>query len=316
MPPSLGHLLLASAHAGSTDQEAIEAARAVLAEAGPVELVSTATPDELDAALDACGDRRLVVAGGDGSLHLAVTRLRARGELADRPIALVPLGTGNDLARALDLPLDPAEAARLVLTGTHQPMDLLVDDVGGIVVNAVHVGVGAEAAAAAGRMKPVVGVVAYPLGAVFAGLKSSGWRLRVVVDGRVLADGHRRSLMVGIGNGRGIGGGTSLLPHARPDDGQLDVVVSYATGPLARARFGAALQAGTHLSDPDVRWARGRTVTVSGDRVGINADGELGDDTTRRTWTVEPGAWSLLRPAATESPAQAGQPGPTPGTAA
>ena len=291
-----GHLLLASAHAGSTEESEIEAARAVLAEAGPVEVVSTATPEELDRALDSCGDRRLVVAGGDGSLHLAVTRLRARGELADRPIALVPLGTGNDLARALDLPLDAAEAARLVLTGRHQPMDLLVDDVGGVVVNAVHVGIGAEAAESAGRWKPRLGVLAYPLGAVAAGLRSTGYRLRVEVDGTVLADDHRRALMVGIGNGPGIGGGTRLLPAARPDDGLLDVMVSRSTGPFARVRFGAALQSGTHLQDPDVRFARGRTVTVSGEPVGVNADGELGDEVTRRTWTVEPGAWSLLRP--------------------
>lgn len=292
--PGEGHLLLASAHAGSTEDEAIEAARVVLAQAGPVEVVSTATPEELDAALDACGSRRLVVAGGDGSLHLAVSRLHARGELADRPIALVPLGTGNDLARALDLPLDPAEAARLVLTGRHSPMDLLVDDAGGIVVNAVHVGVGAEAAARAGRLKPVLGLLAYPLGAVFAGLRSPGWRLRVEVDGQVLSDG--RTLMVGVGNGPSIGGGTTLLPGACPDDGLLDVVVSRATGPLARVRYGSALRAGEHLADPAVRSARGRSVTVSGELVGVNADGELGDEVRRRTWTVQPAAWSLLRP--------------------
>ena len=296
MTSSDGHLLLASSHAGSTEDDAIEAARAVLAEAGPVDVVSTGTPEELDRALDACGSRRLVVAGGDGSLHLAVTRLRARGELAERPIALVPLGTGNDLARALDLPLDAADAARLVLTGRHQPMDLLVDDVGGVVVNAVHVGVGAEAAMSAGRLKPLIGLLAYPLGAVFAGMRSSGWNLRVEVDGQVLADGRARALMVGIGNGPGIGGGTQLLPHAVPDDGQLDVVVSFATGPLARMRYGAALKAGTHLETPHVRSARGRSVTIRGDLVGVNADGEVGDEVTRRTWTVEPGAWSLLRP--------------------
>lgn len=296
MSASAGHLLLASAHAGSAEEEAVEAARAVLAEAGPVEVVSTATPEELDRALDSCGDRRLVVAGGDGSLHLAVSRLRARGELADRPIALVPLGTGNDLARALDLPLEAADAARLVLSGRHQPMDLLVDDVGGIVVNAVHVGVGAEAAEQAGRLKPLLGLVAYPLGAVFAGLRSTGWRLRIEVDGQVLADAHRRTLMVGIGNGPSIGGGTRLLPQALPDDGLLDVVVSRATGPLARVRYGNALRSGEHLQDPEVRSARGQTVTVSGELVGVNADGEIGDEITRRTWTVEPGVWSLLRP--------------------
>ncbi|MFX3793545.1 hypothetical protein ACJBQ4_11060, partial [Streptococcus suis] len=80
----------------------------------------------------------------------------------------------------------------------------------------------------------------YPLGAVFAGLRSSGWSLRVEVDEQVLADGRSRALMVGIGNGPGIGGGTQLLPHAIPDDGLLDVLVSTATGPLARMRYGGA----------------------------------------------------------------------------
>ena len=296
--PQDGHLLLASAHAGSADQEAVEAARAVLAAAGPVEVVLTATPEELEDALSSRGDRRLVVAGGDGSLHLAVTRLRARGDLPERPIGLVPLGTGNDLARALGLPLDPEDAARVVLSGQGRPMDLLVDDDGGVVVNAVHLGVGADAAEAAGRLKPRLGVLAYPLGALAAGLRSTGWRLRVEVDGRVLADGHRRALMVGIGNGPGIGGGTRLLPHACPDDGLLDVVVSYATGPFARVRYGAALAAGADLVDRDVRHARGRSVSVRGEPVGVNADGELGDDVRARTWTVEPGAWSLVRPAA------------------
>ena len=287
---------MASAHAGSTEDDAVEAARAVLATAGPVELRTTGTPEELDDALRAADGRLVVVAGGDGSLHLAVTRLRALGLLAEVPLALVPRGTGNDLARARGLPLDPADAARLVRGEPPRPLDLLVDDRGGVVVNAVHVGVGAEAAAAAGRLKPRLGALAYPLGAVAAGVRTTGWRLRVVVDGRVVADGHRRSLMVGVGNGRGIGGGTELVPTAVPDDGLLDVVVSYATGPWARARYGAALAAGTHLQDRDVRWARGRSVTVSGEPVGVNADGELGEEVTRRTWTVEPGAWSLLRP--------------------
>ena len=291
-----GHLLLASAAAGSTDAEAVEAARAMLGRSGPVELVETSTPEELDAALDRLADRTLVVAGGDGSLHLTVARLHARQQLKQTRLGLVPLGTGNDLARALGLPLDPTAAAELVLSCTSRPLDLIVDDTDGVVINAVHVGLGAEAAASAGRWKPRIGPLAYPVGAVAAGLRSTGWRLRVEVDGRVLADGRSRALMVGIGNGRGIGGGTALLPHAEPDDGLLDVMVSQASGPLARVRFGAALSGGTHLQDRAVRYARGTTVVVSGDQVGVNADGELGEQVRRRRWTIQPAAWSLVRP--------------------
>ena len=295
-PPSSGHLLLASAKAGSTEDEAVAAARDVLAASGSVDVVVTATPEELDEALERLGGRTLVVAGGDGSLHLVVSRLHQRGLLAETRLGLVPLGTGNDLARALDLPLDPADAARLVLEASSRPLDLLVDDVGGIAVNAVHVGVGADAAERAGRLKPRLGPAAYPLGAVAAGLRTTGWRLRVEVDGRVVADSHRRTLMVGIGNGRGIGGGTPLLPRAVPDDGLLDVVVSRATGPFARVRFGAALASGQHLIDRDVRYTTGTTVTVSGEPVGVNSDGETGVAVQRRTWTVSPGAWQLVRP--------------------
>ena len=291
-PPPSRHLLVASAAAGSTDDEAVTTARDLL----DAELVLCEAPEELDAALDRLDGRTLVLAGGDGSLHLAVGRLHARGELAGTRIGLVPLGTGNDLARALEIPLEAADAARLVRDGESRPLDLITDDAGGVVVNAVHVGIGADAAVHAGRLKPRLGPAAYPIGAVRAGLRSTGWRLRVEVDARVIADNHRRTLMVGIGNGPGIGGGTALLPHALPDDGLLDVVVSQATGPAARVRYGAALARGEHLQDKDVRSARGTTVTVVGEQVGVNADGETGEDVRRRKWTVQPGAWTLVRP--------------------
>jgi diacylglycerol kinase family enzyme len=288
-------LLLASDKAGSADDEAVETARAALAEAGECELVTTATPEELDAALAGAGRRRVVVAGGDGSLHVVVQRLWDRGELGSADLALVPLGTGNDLARALGVPLEPLEAARLALSGTPRPLDLVVDDEGGIAVNAVHLGVGAEAAAAAARFKPRLGPLAYPLGAVTAGFRAQGTRLRVEVDGRVVTEG--RTLMVGIANGPGIGGGTPLHPDAEPDDGLLDVMVSTATGWVSRVGFGAALKAGDHLSSPHVTSARGRSVAVTGGPVEVNRDGELGEECVEhREWRVAPGAWRLVRP--------------------
>jgi diacylglycerol kinase family enzyme len=220
------------------------------------------------------------------------------------PSASSPRGTGNDLARTLGLPLEPDAGAAAVLAGRPRPLDLLEDDTGGLVVNAVHAGVGARAGAQADRLKEQLGVVAYPVGAALAGVGSPGWPMRVEVDGRVAthpgegwaADGTREVLMLGICTGRSIGGGTPLAPHAEPDDGLADVVVSVATGPVARAAFAAALATGEHVDRPDVLVLRGRRVAVTGGPVDLDADGEVEEGVPARTWRVRRHGWSVLVP--------------------
>lgn len=289
-------LVVTNAAAGSTDDERVDSALAVLRESSDVRVESCSDPDDLGRILAGRGGRTPVLMGGDGSVHTAVAALRGRGELsADLPLGLIPLGTGNDLARTLGIPLDPAEAARALLTARPRALDLIVDDAGGLVVNVVHLGVGAEAAERAGALKDKLGKAAYAVGGVLAGATTTGWGLRVEVDGAALeTDGP--VLMVGIANGRTIGGGAELAPDAIPDDGLLDVVVATSTGPLARLGFGVAMREGEHVERDDVLSARGRTVTVSGEAFPLNADGELDGPVSARTWTVEPAAWSLLVP--------------------
>lgn len=292
--PERGWYVIANGNAGTAEQAAVDRALGVLAEHAPARLRRTARPDELGDALDEAAGHALVVVGGDGSLHCVVAKLWERGQLADAPVALVPLGTGNDFARGVGLPLGPAEAAQRVVDGEPHHMDLLVDDAGGIVVNAVHAGLGAAAATKAEGIKERLGALAYPIGALLAAVRSEGWELDVTVDGTPLDLPGDTVLMVGIGNGPSIGGGTLLCPGARPDDGQLDVVVSCATGPAARAAFGAALRNGTHVERDDVVTARGVDVRVTGDPVGYDGDGELEGDVSDRTYRLEAGAWSLV----------------------
>ncbi|RFU23498.1 diacylglycerol/lipid kinase family protein [Geodermatophilus marinus] len=299
-------LVVVNAAAGSAGDGAVDAALAVLRRGADVEVVGTRTPADLDEVVAAAGDRRLVVVGGDGSLSSVATALDRAGVLdAGSPLGVVPAGTGNDLARALGLPLDPEEAAAVVLGGVPRRLDVLDDDAGGLVVNAVHAGIGARAGARAAGLKAALGAAAYPVGAVAAGVAEEGWPLRVEVDGAVVtaaagawaADGDRPVLMAGVCNGPSIGGGSDLAPDADPGDGLLDVVVSVATGPVARAGYAAALAAGSHLEREDVIRVRGRAVRLSGAPVDLDADGEIEEAVPARTWTVRPAAWSLVVPA-------------------
>jgi diacylglycerol kinase family enzyme len=300
-----GLLVVLNRDAGTADDASVEAAVGELRGGTSVTVAATADDAELVEAVRDRGDRRLVVLGGDGSVHAAIRALDRAGDLnPGEPIGIIARGTGNDLARALGLPLDPVAGAGAVLAGLPRPVDLLRDGDGGLVVNAVHLGVGARASAEATRFKGRLGSAAYPTGAAIAGLTSTGSKLRVEVDGEVLTheaggwatDGSTDVLMVGVCNGPTIAGGTPLAPGALLDDGLADVVVCTATGPVARAAFAAALLTGAHVERPDVLTARARHVSCRGESADTVADGELQDAVESRTWRVDHHAWSVLVP--------------------
>ena len=289
-------LLITNTDAGTNDAENVEKALAVMRTATDVEVCSTANQGELDGVLHRRGGRRVVVAGGDGSLHAVVAALHRRQELSDTVLGLIPLGTGNDFARGTDIPLDPEEAARLVVGGEVRPVDLIVDCVGEVVVNNVHIGVGAEASRKAHKWKQRLGRVGYGIGAAMASVNPPFVRLRVEVDGEVVARLDQPVLQVAIGNGPNVGGGTELNPEADPEDGKMDVLVSFAVGPLSRFGYGFGLRKGEHHERDDVRYVRGSTVSVSGQAFYCSADGELYGPERNRTWHVEKGAFSMTLP--------------------
>jgi diacylglycerol kinase family enzyme len=296
------HLVVNGA-ASNADRDAAEVA-AEKVRSGGVRAVVHTTDDEdaLDdviAAVD--GGDVLVVCGGDGSVHVTVERSRACGRLAAITFAVIPMGTGNDLAGSLGIPADPYDAARAILAGRAAPLDLIVDDRDRICVNGLHAGIGVEAAERAQGMKDRLGDGAYVLGALSAGMRTRDWDVEVLVDGRPLRPGASddgRVLLVAVMNGPTVGGGTPIAPGAELDDGLLDVVVTTATGPAARAAFGVALTQGGHLGRDDVASRTGREVRIHGQPIPFNIDGELEEEgSPDRRFHIEPGAWHVVRPA-------------------
>ncbi|MGN6524001.1 MAG: diacylglycerol/lipid kinase family protein, partial [Actinomycetes bacterium] len=210
-------LVLANASAGSAERDVLERCQELLAAVAETQVAWSEGPEELAATLDTLDSRTaLVVAGGDGSLNVVVNLLATRGRLSvGHPLALLPLGTGNDFARSAGVPSDPiaaaTEAAAAMRTGSVAEMDAVVADDGRVVVNAAHVGVGAVAARRGQRLKRALGPLGYVLGAA-AAAGTPSLRVAVTVDDVAATDFDRPVLMVGIGNGRTIGGGTPLAP--------------------------------------------------------------------------------------------------------
>jgi len=292
-------LAIANASAGSSDDIAIDEVVSALRDDVDIELVRTSSPDDLTAAFAERPDLdAALVLGGDGSLHAVVQALHDAGRLDTVTVGLVPLGTGNDFAATLGIPPEHVAAAQIVSTGHTRAIDLIVDEHDRVVVNAAHIGIGAEAAAAARPWKKALGPVGYAVGAALTGLKgltTPGARLRITVDGETLTR-KEPVIQVAVGNGRYVGGGAPLLPQADPSDGLIDVSVSYTESPRRRIAYAFSVRRGEHHRRDDVVYLRGTSVEVRGDALRCTSDGELTEPSKHHGWHLAPGALTMYVP--------------------
>jgi diacylglycerol kinase family enzyme len=230
------------------------------------------------------GIERVVVAGGDGTVGPAAAFAAALGV----PLAVVPTGTANDLARALELPLDDVDGALdLALTGTHERR-VDVADAGGVpFLNTASAGLAVQATRRATPLKKVLGPLAYTVGALHAGARAKPVHVRVTADGQPLFTGRAWQVIVA---GTGAFGGGSSLDDARP--GALDVAVLVAGPRRELLRRAQGMRSG-HLTVQDgVLHARGSTVTVDGPGT-FNVDGEVRQVPAGR-FTVGPSAGIIV----------------------
>lgn len=297
-------LVLVNVSAGSAEAVLLEQVCDALGERSRtgVEVRDVGSEQGYAEALAVVEGRDLVVVGGDGSVHRLLQVLQDQELLGSvGAVGVVPLGTGNDLARDAGLPLDWEEAVGVALSGTPTARGLLLDEDGQVVTNVVHCGVAAEATAHAADVKGVLGRTAYVWGAVRAGLTRRGWHLRVVVDGRTVVDGSERVLMVSTALGSSVGGGTQIAPQARPGDGVVDVLVARGTSVRSRIGFARDLRRGRHTGREDVTVTRGRVVVVEAvtapDAFAVTADGDVVEHRSRsRRWELLDDAWRLRVP--------------------
>jgi YegS/Rv2252/BmrU family lipid kinase len=276
------------AHLGSAAWERLpEALRLLRGRFGRVPVYPASDPgdaESLTAELAAEVDV-LMVFGGDGTVHEVANGL----PVPDGPvIALLPGGTGNDLARAIGIPPDPVAAPTELAGARPRSLDLL--DCGPRrAANGINAGFAAAATEVLSpRVKRFLGPAAYLAGGVRAGVNPPTWPARVEVDGRVV---EGEALAVVVGNGGSFGGGRWLIPEADVGDGLLDVLVVPAD--TSKADLARHLARDNRLPG-DLPRLRGPSATVVTD-MPCRLDGEPAP--TPGSVTVIPAAWRVLAPA-------------------
>ncbi|GAA5071250.1 diacylglycerol kinase family protein [Streptomyces similanensis] len=239
------------------------------------------------------GERgRVVLAvGGDGIAGGIGGALSGTGAL----LGLVPAGRGNDFARALDLPADPAELARVLLHHAPRPVDTIEVESAvhprTVVLGSVYAGVDALANRHANHARLLRGAASYYAGGLRAVATWRAATYRVTVDGE---EHTHRGYTVVAANSAYYGSGRMIAPGARVDDGLLDVVLIRAAPRRLFFTLMNELKSGGHVGRPEVRVLRGREISVAADReIPYGADGEV-DAVLPVTARVLPGALSML----------------------
>ena len=228
--------------------------------------------------------------GGDGTAGEVAAGLCG----TDKPMAIIPAGTGNDFIKSVGIPNDPRRALDILLTCAPQPTD--TGEVNGeFFLNVCGTGFDvtvldyAEAEKAKHR-----GLTPYLLGLVKANFHYRSVRLKIT-DETGVTEG--RFLVCSVANGRFIGGGIPICPAADPSDGLLDLVLVRHVPRRRIPLYLPGLMMGRDLNFRITTHRRVRSVTFEGEKLRVNIDGEI-RTMDGAEFRIRPGSLRLIRPPA------------------
>ncbi len=232
----------------------------------------------------------VVAVGGDGTVNEVFNGLVGTKTV----FGIIPAGTGNGFARELDLPMDPAEACRVLAEGNVKSMDV------GVVNDRYFLGtagVGFDALIskfAGGKLGPLRGMWLYFVAGAFMFYKYTPQLTSVEIDSETV---EIAPLLIAVANTARYGGMALIAPDARPDDGLFDVCIIREMGAARLLWHLPKLFTGKHVKLPDVTMYKGKNITITApEPIPVHVDGEAIDSRSRLEFTLLPNAIKVLVP--------------------
>lgn len=266
-------LVFSNAKSGSAVGEA-ELAAALNASGAQFELMALPERGELTPPLRAALSAADVVAaaGGDGTISTVAGIMHASGTSA--MLGVLPLGTCNDLSRALDVPADLEQSVRVLVNANSRPMDLIETDTAGVLINQANGGfAGALADSIDADVKSSWGPLAYWRTSIEVLQQLETYEVTLVTDNETC---ELAALNLSVANAPFSGGGVPLAPQADFSDGLMDVVVVERRSTVALAGLLPRVLSGTHLDAEGVTYLRARELTLhSTPDMPFSIDGEV-----------------------------------------
>ena len=241
------------------------------------------------------GVQRIVVAGGDGSVHEAVNGIMRAGGTA--ALGVVPTGTGNDFAKAAGIPLDWQHATELLADRIMANERTRCIDIGRMndryFANGAGIGLDAKVTRIARSYRLPIGDLVYLIAilrTMLDGIASP--RMRITT-----ASGVREGpiTLANVANGDWIGGMFNIAPDARHDDGIFDLLIVDPVSWRRILQLLPRLMAGTHMREKEISHEHVTEVLVEADEaVECHLDGEILPPLQRFEISILPGALQIL----------------------
>jgi len=241
------------------------------------------------------GVTQLIVAGGDGSIHEAVNGIMAAGGGA--ALGVVPVGTGNDFAKAAGIPLDWEAATTLLARRIADGASPRSVDLGRMndrwFANGAGIGLDAKVTQIARAYRWPIGDLVY-LVAIFRAMLDGIATPEIRIEaGEFRWDGPLT--LANISNGPWVGGMFHIAPMAKNDDGRLELLIAEPVGRGRILQLLPGLVRGSHMDEPEIVHASVQQVRVSATAaVPSHLDGEVQPMQSEFEIEVLPGALRLL----------------------